>query len=259
MIPIFLINLDRAGARLASATAAMTAAGLSAERVTATDGAAIDPASLARFDRNDAVRAIGRPLSAGEIGCFQSHVNCARLIVARGLPHAIVLEDDIRPEPDAAADLGALGSWLATGPDFTLMHLGAASNKFHRPIFDLPSGRRLLRSYYFPIRTHALLWSQAGAQRFLKTYRFDMEIDRSLRNWLSGTGQGLTVKPALFGWTEDDSQIERDRSKLLADGKAEVKSLHRRRRWRIYGRALAGYLRHDMRPPAEGKAIEGQP
>lgn len=56
----------------------------------------------------------GRPMSRGEIGCYASHFSIWQDLIARGVPQAIVLEDDTMVdwaylEPLARTDLHALG------------------------------------------------------------------------------------------------------------------------------------------------------
>ncbi len=60
-----------------------------------------------RFERLDAVLGVAVPdrfadqfsdpadMSPGEIGCYASHILFAEQIVVRGLPYALVMEDDV--------------------------------------------------------------------------------------------------------------------------------------------------------------------
>ncbi|XP_065068694.1 glycosyltransferase 25 family member-like [Rhopilema esculentum] len=41
-----------------------------------------------------------RPITMGEVGCFLSHWNIWKEIVANKLEYVLVLEDDVRFEPD---------------------------------------------------------------------------------------------------------------------------------------------------------------
>lgn len=86
---IFLINLDRSPERLAFMTTQLAALGLSAERLSAVDGATIDLQPYATSG-----------LTKGEIGCFLSHRDAWQRLVASDNDLALVLEDDVRLSAD---------------------------------------------------------------------------------------------------------------------------------------------------------------
>ena len=56
-------------------------------------------------------------MSAGEVGCYASHLVVAQQIVARGLPYAVVLEDDVELAPDFKAIIRAAIDAVPTGWD----------------------------------------------------------------------------------------------------------------------------------------------
>lgn len=92
---VFLINLDRSTDRLARCTTILNGLGLTWERVSAVEGAQLDPGYLHSLNPNPAPHGEWfRPLTAGEIGCFLSHIKCWRLIADRELDCALILEDD---------------------------------------------------------------------------------------------------------------------------------------------------------------------
>ena len=66
------------------------------EFIDAVDGYQIPTAELNRLCNQELAEGyIGRPLAKGEIGCYISHVNAAKIIVERNLPEALILEDDV--------------------------------------------------------------------------------------------------------------------------------------------------------------------
>jgi glycosyl transferase family 25 len=96
---VLLINLDRSTDRLARCTAILDGLGLSWERVPAVEGAKLDPAYLRALNPYPAPHGEWfRPLTAGELGCFLSHIKCWQLIADRGLDCAVILEDDFATE-----------------------------------------------------------------------------------------------------------------------------------------------------------------
>jgi glycosyl transferase family 25 len=91
VLPVFVINLDRSPARLATMVAQLDRLGVPFERISASDGRNLSPEDA---DRNPP--SVGRrPLSPGEIGCFGSHRRFWSIVVERNLTAAVVLEDDV--------------------------------------------------------------------------------------------------------------------------------------------------------------------
>jgi len=105
-VAIFLLNLDSAPHRLAAMKEQLDALGLAFERFPGVAG------KLLSVEELEAVAPPrlweGRPRrTPGEIGCFLSHRALLETVVARNLPFACILEDDVRLSPDFAAILNA--------------------------------------------------------------------------------------------------------------------------------------------------------
>jgi len=100
-VPIFVINLDADESRLAAMREQLDALALAWERISAVDGTALSPAMLLQENR----RARPRRLSAGEIGCLQSHVAVWQRIADGSESAALVLEDDVLLAPDITSIL----------------------------------------------------------------------------------------------------------------------------------------------------------
>ena len=93
---IFVISLANAEKRREHIRKIMNSYMLEYEFIDAVDGYQIPTAELNRiYNQELAEKYIGRPLAKGEIGCYISHVNAAKIIVERNLPEALILEDDI--------------------------------------------------------------------------------------------------------------------------------------------------------------------
>lgn len=112
--PVYLINLDRAPERLAGMEAMLADLSLPFERVPAVDGRQLsDP--IAGFSERSYRMLHGRRRNPGEIGCYLSHVECARRLLASGAEHALVLEDDVSLPDDihaiVKAAIEADGDW----------------------------------------------------------------------------------------------------------------------------------------------------
>ena len=75
-----------------------------------------------------------------------------------------------------------------------MVNLGAAPGFLHRPVAVLDDGSAILRAHYFPMGSHAILWSRAGARRFLKaTGHVTLPLDHFLRRWASARGLRLVL------------------------------------------------------------------
>lgn len=229
-LAVFLINLDASTARRATAERWLDEVGLRATRIAARDGAA--PADRRHYGGLRARLRFGRSLAAAELGCFLSHRDAARRFLDSGARLGLVLEDDARPLPGAAALLAGLTGHLpAAGWDAA--NLGAAATQF-RHAAPGTEGRALpLPAHLFPLTTHAILWSREGAARFLaRTARIDMALDHWLRHEMTRSGRGLGLAEPLFGTDGAASDIGADgRRDCLTAGQV-YRCRRALRRWR---------------------------
>lgn len=98
----FLINLDRDVDRLAAADAQLKRLGIAYERVPAVSGKDLSRDEIRRnVARTRARWANGSMYTPGQIGCWFSHTNVYRRMVADNIPAALVLEDDVVLSEDA--------------------------------------------------------------------------------------------------------------------------------------------------------------
>ncbi len=143
-------------------------AGLQCERVVGVNGAALSP---------ETVRAVTVPscrhmCSPGMVGCALSHMTCWRAVVDRGLPLALVLEDDATLVPEFSAKLDRVLEHAP--PDWHIITLGCfmCGPAFQRmfnvrgtaPLFD----NGVVRELKTFGGTHAYLVSQAGARHLVQ-------------------------------------------------------------------------------------------
>lgn len=109
---VFLINLDRSTERLEKAAQQLNRLNVPFERIAAVDGSQLTKAEIdAAFDIEQAERRTAYNLTIGEMGCYLSHVECWRRIIAEALDFAIVLEDDLVLDdgfPEAIAEIEQL-------------------------------------------------------------------------------------------------------------------------------------------------------
>ena len=224
-LDVQLINLDGSDARLATASAALTAAGIPFRRLPAYDGRGKRPEDLPLYDAAQAKRSFGRLLTGAEIGCFLSHLEGARRFLASDREFGLVLEDDLAIAAHEAGPLltdlaEALHGGAARRP-WHLANLGRAASELFTPLTPLDAGHTLVRAHLFPVTTTAILWTRAGAEAFLRdARRIDMPVDQCLRCWATAAGTGLAVNAAIFDTSGAVSEIDAtvSRSKSVRRG-----------------------------------------
>ncbi|MBS0238117.1 MAG: glycosyltransferase family 25 protein [Proteobacteria bacterium] len=156
-IPIFLINLDRSPDRLAFMTSQANSIGFNFERLKGVEGCAV-PEWLA----NDFEGAT--TITAGQIGCYASHLVAAKTIVDRNLPYAVILEDDATLSPDFL-ECAANAPKAINGP-WDYIHLSAKPKRSVISVAPVKN-RLLVRFTYLPFNLAAYVLSNSGARKML--------------------------------------------------------------------------------------------
>ncbi len=135
---VLVINLDKDTARLARIAAQLDGLGLGWTRIPAVHGARLTPEQRQRLvDVQGYGHRHGMTPNAGEIGCYLSHLDAARALLASQAKQALVLEDDVGLTPD----LPAILDQLAAVPDrWDMVKLSAVHRGTPRPV--LPLGER---------------------------------------------------------------------------------------------------------------------
>ncbi len=170
---VYVINMDRATDRWSRVSGRLAAQGLSVVRVAALD---------ASTDRDAVLRlrglkvgadgktlrpsiADGRPYTAPEEGCFQSHLKALRSFLDSNTEHGVIAEDDILPQQDFAQVVAA----LAARPGLEIVKLEAAIWQGARPVMPLGpvAGRRLAASFRASSGSACYLVSRKGAAKLL--------------------------------------------------------------------------------------------
>ncbi|XP_018577272.1 glycosyltransferase 25 family member [Anoplophora glabripennis] len=123
---IFMINLRRRPERRRRMFACFDELGLEVTTLDAVDGQNLNESFLEgiQFMPEFKDPYHKRPMTLGEIGCFMSHFNIWKEIVANGYENTLVLEDDIRFEPFFRLKVAKLMEELRGMPEWDLVYLG---------------------------------------------------------------------------------------------------------------------------------------
>ncbi|MEO0380558.1 MAG: glycosyltransferase family 25 protein [Pseudomonadota bacterium] len=249
--PIYVINLDGSDARLRSAEAQITQAGLRFTRFSAVDGRGKALSAFPEYDPQQTWRKFGRDMTSGEVGCYLSHLSVAQRLLDSDAAAALVLEDDFAAKAGAWDQVALTLKTLQRSCDgWELVNLGRAPTSLRRPITP-----PLYRAPYFPVTTTALLWSRDGARRFVQqAARPSGPVDHILRRLMCESGQGFALDPAPFETIQADSDISAASDVPPERMGLQARGGHRRRRqaeiWR-QGTNFALALRTRLRGPRD--------
>lgn len=131
---IFVISLAGAADRRAFISAQLAKVGLPFEFVDAVWGKDhySDPGC---YDREKALRIELRNMTPGEVGCALSHQKIYSMIEERGLPYALVMEDDAVVSPDLPEALRLLEGRIRPNDLIQLERCDVYSKKGIEPLF----------------------------------------------------------------------------------------------------------------------------
>ncbi|MDP5305556.1 glycosyltransferase family 25 protein [Paracoccus spongiarum] len=138
-LAVFLINMDGATERLAAMRHKLDRAGLPFRRIEGVDGRAL-AYPIPEFSERSYRLLHGRRTSPAEIGCYLSHIACARALLEGDADLALILEDDVSFEPDFREVLdraaGQRDLW-------NILRLTTVNRGRKYPVRDLGGGRAL--------------------------------------------------------------------------------------------------------------------
>ncbi len=172
---IFVISLSTSRERREHIARQLTTLGLPWEFIDAVDGLALPPDDVQRVGDSTVIEVspgLRRRLTPGEIGCALSHQHCYRLIRERGLPMAIILEDDV----DVSVELLAVMRALPRFPRNWELVLFAHHSARHGPNEGAATAwrgvavhrrHRVARVVEFAMGAMAYLISHEGARKLL--------------------------------------------------------------------------------------------
>lgn len=231
MPPIRYINLDRDTERRACMEAELQRTGLQGERFPALLWTALSETEQASF-YSAALNARQHhlPLVNGEKGCYASHLQLWRWLLASEHECAIVLEDDVRLEDGFSAVCEAIAANEQSWDMIKLIGregLGKGEKLVGMGL-PLPAGRELVQYRRVPSLTAGYAIHRRGAAKLLAhRLPFGRPIDVDLRHWweCGDDFRLLGVRPAVIALDDTSQQSSIN---------ATLKALPWRQRWRKF-------------------------
>lgn len=205
-LAVYLINMDGAEDRMEVMNRETAAAGIVAERVPAVIGRNLN-FPIPEFSELSYKLLHGRRLKHGEVGCYLSHVDCARRFLASDADLCLILEDDVTFEPDFLETIDAAAQNADT---WDIIRLTTVSSGRKFPFRKLKNARSLSialtrekGSGAYMINRKAARWiaEKLVPMRLAYDIAFDLE-------YLSGL-KGAFVTPLVASQdSEFESQIQ---------------------------------------------------
>ncbi|PID46943.1 MAG: glycosyl transferase [Proteobacteria bacterium] len=230
----YLINLDDSAERLFGATQQLQVAGIDFERVPAFDGRNVQLADIKEYDEKASIAYMGRALGGGELGCYFSHIDCAKRLLQTDADYALVLEDDMTAPQTLLTSITEILDYLeAHAIDWYLINIGAHKNKISTPVKQFHA-HTLYKAHYFPMTTTGIIWSRKGAEAFLaytQTHSIFCPVDNFFRYWLTENNKGLSVYPPLTPPSGADSDIDSTVRRKTANRHPLYGLIKQRRLW----------------------------
>jgi len=160
---VILINLDRSIQRREQMAQRLQDLGLAYTRLSAVDGMAQWETLRSTVDQAAFERHVGRDLMLGEIGCYHSHLQSWKALLASDCHTLLVLEDDVVFGDDF---LEALGQALQHRDSWDMLNLNKIRAK--QPICQSMWGRYSLNAYMGPLTgMGAYLMTRETADRLM--------------------------------------------------------------------------------------------
>ena len=136
----WVINLDRAPQRLSRIAAQLRHVGIDFERLPAIDARAFTAEQSAQLDAPAYRRKHGMEPLPGELGCYLSHVEVMRRMLASRAAFALVLEDDVLITERLPAALRGL---MAHAERWDMVKLSAVHSGTPMRVLEVASGQHL--------------------------------------------------------------------------------------------------------------------
>lgn len=172
--PVYIINLDCAQDRMENMHEQLMNLNIDYTRISAVKGIDLSEAEISQVYSSALNKHYFRAgLSLGEIGCYMSHKNVWRKMVAENIAYAVILEDDMLLNP-TFTDIFKHSN---TFKQYDLIKL--ADNRDHQPRYkkQLNDKFELINFTKIPNCATGYTLSLAGAKKLLSREKFYRPVD----------------------------------------------------------------------------------
>lgn len=212
-LSFLLVNLDRSPERLARSAALLKTHNIEFHRIEGVDGANLSYQRMKHL-LAPTFSQYYKVITAGEIGCYLSHIKCWQHIVDNNLPYAVILEDDF----SILGEVNSLNDYVqAIKEPWDCIKLMEYPQKRHAiesaPCID----KTLVRYDKIPSRTTAYLMSLLGAKKMLaQSNRIGRPVDLDFQYWWESKLMVYGLQPYCFG--------------VAIDGESTIDSMYNRKK-----------------------------
>lgn len=204
---VYLINMDGATDRLAAMRARLGALGIGFRRIPGVNGRAI-MFPIPEFSEWSYRYLHGRRRTPPEIGCYLSHIDCARAFLDSDADLALILEDDASFQPRF---LETLDRAAGQRRFWNILRLTTVSSGHKFPIRDLGNGHGLAIALTREKGSGAYVIDRAAAHWFLRRLvpmRLAWDIAYDLE-FFAGLRACFIQPPVASQISDDESQVQR--------------------------------------------------
>lgn len=192
-----VINLDKSHQRMSRVSTRLNELGMLFERIPAVYGAHLSAGQLEQpYSQALNAKQYRRSLSNAEIGCYMSHLKAWQTIVDRGLPCALVIEDDLIIDAELKGFIQQLSQSTA---DWDIVKFYCRkSNPNITSRTAIGRNHDLCRFKKIPIGNLAQLITLDGAKKLLATRQsFGRPVDDDIQHWWEADLNVLGVFPSV--------------------------------------------------------------
>lgn len=203
--PIFYINLDKDISRRQLIEKSLNAAHLNAERISGVWWKLLSDENKNRlYQKSLNLSLYYKPLVDGEKGCYASHIEAWKRLLASDAEYAVILEDDVSLSPCFTKVLMAIENVPQEWDMIKLM--GRSKEKIHHST-PLIAEHSLIAYRKIPSYTAGYLISRSGAENLLRSrIPFGRPIDIDLRFWWENSMRIFGIYPAIVLLNETSEQ-----------------------------------------------------
>lgn len=174
--------------------------GIELIRVPALDGKSVPPAERSVLDLPAFLRWHGKQPLPGEYGCYVSHLAALDTLANTECDAGVIFEDDIV----LRTELGEVLQGLLARDDWDVVRFAHHRKVRHRPVRNLPRGRRLIRPLFGPSGSAAGYIVRQNAAARLRDALTPMRLPYDValeRGWATGL-RTLDIRPDLVGFSD---------------------------------------------------------